>query len=431
MSEKHLLRQLVALGIFLMLGTSLWSQEKPAIDHSYKPLTLKLSDDGSKYVRFIIWHQQWAQTNNLAIEDSKLQVTHFARRSRFLAYAQISPRFLILTHFGLNNFTPTNMTSLGNNGDGPQMFLHDAWTEFKVSHNSALYIGGGLHYWKGLTRLASQSTLNFMTLDAPRPFVHWHSLGITDQFARHFGIYAKGALAKGKLDYRFAVNNPGRNAAGAIPLNGGGDYSKKSNLLYTGVSNADKEGKPTGNTIIEGYARYNLWDKESIVLPFNVGTYLGSKKILALGAGFFNHANGMYDTLRNEHGNISHFAVDAFLDIPAGKGGCLNAYASFLSFDYGENYVSRWAGTGSVFYGQVGFLLPGTKLMPYVAIQSANYDGFDDPVQGTDIGLNYFINGHNAKLTLEYHQIKNDTREGGLNPDGVLTQLRLQAHIFL
>ena len=33
---------------------------KPAVDHSYKPLTLKLTDDGSKYVRFIMWHQFWA-----------------------------------------------------------------------------------------------------------------------------------------------------------------------------------------------------------------------------------------------------------------------------------------------------------------------------------------------------------------------------------
>ena len=30
------------------------------VDHSYKPLTLKLNEDGSKYVRLIMWHQMWA-----------------------------------------------------------------------------------------------------------------------------------------------------------------------------------------------------------------------------------------------------------------------------------------------------------------------------------------------------------------------------------
>ena len=62
------------LMVFLLLtgftAGDLQAQEKPEVDHSYKPLTLKLSEDGSKYVRFIIWHQQWVQTNNLAITET-------------------------------------------------------------------------------------------------------------------------------------------------------------------------------------------------------------------------------------------------------------------------------------------------------------------------------------------------------------------------
>ena len=52
--------------------------------------------------------------------------------------------------------------------------------------------------------------------------------------------------------------------------------------------------------------------------------------------------------------SVNHFAVDAFLDLPVGTGGCLNAYAAFQNFDYGENYVARWAGTGSNIYAQAG-----------------------------------------------------------------------------
>ena len=126
----------------LLLGTTLTAQE--GIDHSYKPLKLNLNEDGSKYVRFIMWHQIWATTNNLSDNTSDFSVTPSIRRSRFLAFAQISPRFLILTHWGLNGLTPNNLTSLGNNGNAPQLFLHDAWGEFKVA--DALYSGGGLHY---------------------------------------------------------------------------------------------------------------------------------------------------------------------------------------------------------------------------------------------------------------------------------------------
>ncbi len=426
--------------LWLLLGVSVWAQEKKEIDHSYKPLTLKLNDDGSKYVRFIIWHQQWLQTGNLAAEDSKLQLTSFARRSRFLAFAQISPRFLILTHIGLNNLGPGNMTPLGNGpGTGAtQFFLHDAWGEFKITPNSnKLYVGTGLHYWKGLTRLANQSTLNFMTMDNTRPFVHWHSLGVTDQFARHFGVYAKGQL--GKFEYRVAANNPmnPRNALGAGRHFG----SEESDLTYDGsggsFGNADRltsDEKPTGYMIVEGYGQYSIFDKESDKLPYKVGTYLGSKKILNIGAGFFAHPNGMYNTATNEHENVTHLAVDAFLDMPLSEGDCLNAYASIMNFNYGDNYVSRWAGTGTVFYGQVGYKLPKLPVMPYVSLQMASYDGMAENISEFNFGVNYYISGHNAKLTLEYHQITNDIREASISDFGDNnrnSQIRLQMHIFL
>jgi hypothetical protein len=423
--KRKSLHTIFSLLAFLMLTAVVAQAQVKEEDHTYKPLTLKLNEDGSKYVRFIMWHQIWLTTNNLDADNAKLQITPSIRRSRFLAFAQISPRFLILTHFGLNSLTPGNMTSLGSNGDSPQMFLHDAWGELKI--NNSLYLGGGLHYWKGLTRLANQSTLNFMTLDQARPFTQWHSLGITDQFARHLGIYAKGEI--GKFDYRVAMNAPGRNG-----LNAGGDYGAMgSEWTYTGFANVNADGDPTGNTILEGYFRYNFWDKESTKLPYQVGTYMGKKKVFGIGAGFFAHPNGMYNATTGEHGDVTHFAVDAFLDMPTGGGkGALNAYASFISFNYGENYVSRWAGTGTSLYGQLGYFINSAKLMPYVAIQSGNYDGYRDPVSSLDAGVNYFINGHNAKVTLEYHQIKGDVREAAIaTQQDAMSQIRLQLHVFL
>ncbi len=420
---KNLLNISALMLLLFGMSTKATAQlDAAAEDHSYKPLKLNLSEDGKKYVRFIMWHQMWLTSNNLDAEDAKFQVTPQIRRARFLAFAQVSPRFLILTHFGLNSLTPSNLTSLGGNGDSPQMFLHDAWAELKL--HKSLYVGGGLHYWKGMTRLANQSTLNFMTLDQSRPFTQWHSLGVTDQFARHLGVYAKGDF--GKFDYRLAVNSPLRNNIGA-------DYSTAgSGLTYTGAANVNTDGDPVGNAVIEGYFRYNFWDKESTKLPFAVGTYLGKKKVFGIGAGFYAHPNGMYNATTGEHGNVTHFAADAFLDMPVGKDGAINAYAAFQSFNYGEDYVGRWAGTGTNVHAQLGYLSRSTKLMPYVAIQSGNYEGYDDAVGSMDVGVNYFINGHNAKVTLEYHRITGDIREGAINnQDESLSQLRLQLHVFL
>ena len=133
-----------------------------------------------------------------------------------------------------------------------------------------------------------------------------------------------------------------------------------------------------------------------------------------------------------DHENVTHFAVDAFLDMPVGQGNALNAYAAWQNFDYGENYVSRWAGTGNAIYAQLGYYLGAAKMMPYIALQSADYDGLEDNITALDIGANYFINGHNCKLTLEYHYIKGDIREAAIaTSEDALSQLRLQLHIFL
>lgn len=430
-------KYMAVLMLGLLIGSTAWAQEKKEADHSYKPLTVKLTEDGSKYIRFIVWHQQWLQTNNLAADDTKAQLTTLARRSRLLAFAQISPRFLILTHIGTNNLTPANMTSLGTNGDAPQFFLHDAWGEFQVSNNKALYIGAGLHYWKGLTRLSNQSTLNMMTMDAPRPFVNWHSLGITDQFARHLGVYAKGTM--GKFEYRLAFNNPmnpanSLGAGASLGNNAGLEGTTASSITYDGAARLNSDGDPMGNMIVEAYAQYSLMDGESDKLPYKVGTYLGKKKIFNIGAGFFAHPNGSYNNATNEHENVTHLAVDAFLDMPLAGEDCLNAYATIMNFNYGENFVSRWAGTGTVFYSHVGYKFPKTRIMPYVSLQLANYDAYDETVSEFNFGVNYFVNGHNAKLTLEYHQITNDIREGAITDfqdNNTLGRIRMQMHIFL
>jgi len=106
MNSGHFSVNKMIIAIFLLMaGLSVNGQEAPVEDHTYKPLTLKLNDSGSKYVRFIMWHQFWATAtqNNPGTRDvngnlidgtngSSAWSTDIAlRRSRFLAYAQVSP----------------------------------------------------------------------------------------------------------------------------------------------------------------------------------------------------------------------------------------------------------------------------------------------------------------------------------------------------
>lgn len=395
------------------------------VDHSYKPLTLKLNDDGSKYIRFITWHQMWLQTGS---EQDAL--TFSIRRSRFLAYAQISPRFLILTHWGLNSLGADDISANPNSqtaNNRSLLFLHDAWSEFMVV-DKKLYIGSGLHYWNGLSRLSSQSTLNFMTLDnagsgnADARLFPWHSITTSDQFARHLGIYAKGSL--GNFGYRISANNA-RNNIGVLSPNVPSYQVNNSSTL------SDSTNIGTWNYM--GYFKYDFFDKEGDKLPYFVGSYLGKKKVFSVGFGFYTHPDALAvgnDLASASRESVTHFAFDAFYDAPINDDLAINALAAYYNFDYGgsSGFSSGGLvpGSGSIIYTQVGILFQDLKLMPYLTYHADNLDSTPDNSNEVAFGLNYFINGHNAKITAEYSSGKKGT------DDAENTNIfRIQTHIFL
>jgi len=231
-NPKKIMRiKLLLLLVMVFAVTHLSAQKKdnlvvpdPTVD-SYQPLTLKLNPEGTKYIRFLMWGQFWLTGANNSADN--FTVTPMLRRARFLAYAQVSPRFLILMHFGVNNLSQSTMNPTGNGALGPQLFMHGAWSEFAVVQKK-LYIGGGLHYWNGISRLTSSSTLNFLTLDNYRRA--WSVLGLTDQFARHLGVFAKGML--GRFAYRISANSPMINSldVNRIPT----EWTGTPQTLYTG-----------------------------------------------------------------------------------------------------------------------------------------------------------------------------------------------------
>ncbi len=425
---------MIIMLLVVVTVTSSFSQDKddipvPEPGDKYKPLTLKLSKDGSKYIRFIMWAQFWLEGQNNS--QGEFKVNPMLRRARILSYAQISPRFLILMHFGVNSLSASNLDPIGNRSNGPQLFFHGVWTEFAVVPEK-IYLGAGLHYWNGISRFTNASTLNFMTIDNYRR--SWATLGLTDQFARHLGIYAKGRF--GRFTYRIAANSAIVNSldVGKIPDTWDGQ------ILYTGK----KEYPDQAAWCYQGYFEWEFFDRESNKLPYKVGTYLGKKKVLNIGTGFFTHPKGSItyqagteeqDSLLIQH-NSSHFAFDVFYDSPVGKG-AITAYAVYYLFNYGPNYtLGQTYGTGSSLLAQLGYLIPKFSkkitLQPYAAFNTANFDAFDNMGNSLRAGLNMFINGHHAKITLEYETTQNmwmnNTPEG---KPGRSNKVILQAQIFL
>ena len=396
------------------------AQQEPPTEYG-SGLKVDLSEKGDMYFRLITFHQFWLDGKTHPVNgENKFTVTPMLRRSRFLMFAQLTDHFLIVTHFGINNLTPAGLHPTGQSSQ-TQLFMHDAWAEFKVT--KYLYLGGGLHYWNGISRLNNQSTLNFLPLDNPR--FAWSTIGTTDQFARHLGVYAKGKI--GKLDYRLAWNGPMVNSVDVI--NGVAPALNKASYVGRATYGAE------ASNVFAGYFNYQFFDQESNKLPYFVGTYLGKKKILNVGAGFNIHPKGsislneLGDSISN---NVLLWAVDVYSELPIGNnGGAVTGYLVYQTNNYGKNYqlngTSQDVFTGSVIYFQGGCLLgseSNVAWQPYVTYSNKSITALNGSTSDIGVGLNCLLTGHHAKLTLEYRN------SGRVNADAV-NRLIFQAVIFL
>lgn len=406
-------------------------------------IKLNVNPEGTKYIRFITWNQTWFRASQLnpgttiGGESVKNNFDISGRRLRMLAYTQISKRYMILAHFGINNQTFINGGGSGSTGTGgygngkkPQMFFHDAWNEYHVvlptkeNKNSSLSLGAGLHYFMGLSRMTMASTLNFLTVDSP--IFSWATIDNADQFARQYGFFAKGKL--NKLEYRFGLNKPFNTSLSPSNVT---EASKAAAVDNNGKSSWAKTG----------YVEYQFLDSESNLLPFKVGSYLGTKRVFNIGAGFYNQPNGTKSSVNGalKSHNVSLLSVDAFLDMPFGdktKNTAVTAYAGYFNYNFGPNYIRNigimnegavdaaytgtdkvmagagnaqpMIGTGDIFYTQVGILMPKgsekpkMRVQPFTAFTYKNFDALPKAVTNIDLGINWLIDGHHAKITTQY-----------------------------
>ncbi|WP_052732230.1 hypothetical protein [Hymenobacter terrenus] len=424
-------------------------------------MKVNLSPDGSKYLRFYTWHQIWTRytenNSNTERAPGKLQsdqIDFAIRRSRLIVLSQLNPRFLIYTHIGINNQTAVSGgVAPATDAKKPQLFIHEAVVEYKI--NKYLSLGAGMHYQNGLSRLTRASTLNFLTMDAP--LTNWPTIEAIDQFARGIGAYAKGRVSR--LDYAFSVNE-------SLLTNQTGAFSTVLGLGATNAATGTNTGRnvaeynPQGTShIYQGYLSWEFLELESNFIPFNVGSYLGTKRVFNLGGGFFYNADGMvsrssssvisgtgiaeltaagltsYNRFPTEKHDIGLWSLDAFFDTPINKetGTAFTAYAVYYNFDMGPNHVRfigasnpgygtnarrgnavPHSGTGQVGFVEAGYLLPknllGPKMrvQPYASYLLAGYEGLrtadneQKNVNIADVGANFYLDGHNAKFTINY-----------------------------
>ena len=413
---KNLFLYSVLLGFSCILS----AQFDPSIG---KGIRWPLNQDGSHYLHFTMTNQIWMRYNESnpgsTVEGSIKKNTFDIgiRRSRIQLYGSLNKRSFVYVQIGVNNINHLSDRKQG-------LFFHDAISEFSVIQDK-LSVGAGITNWVGLSRLSNASIITFLPLDSPIfPFA---TIDATDQFNRKLSLYFKGKL--GKLDYRLALTDP-------MDIEKSTIYDPKEPIGMNSNFAAGAHHKQ-----YQGYFMWQFFDQESNLTPYLAGTYLGTKKVLNLGAGFVRQRDAMWrktssgDTLKSD---LNLIAIDAFADLPLNKdkGNALTAYAGLFFNDYGKGYLRNNGimnpangtaknlesfngagnafplfGTGKVFYTQIGYLFGNNfisaekiRIQPYFAYMLGDYDRLEKSLHVTNAGVNFFLNYHNAKVSLDWQQ---------------------------
>jgi hypothetical protein len=438
MKTIRLTRLIIMLSIS---GNTIFAQNSDEIK-------LKLDEEGKRYVKFTFLNQTWLRYNQsnpgtVVVKEPTAETFDIGlRRTRMQLFGQLTEHVFFYTQFGQNNF---NFLSQNAGNRKLQAFFHDALAEYNVwKQNNHLKLGAGLTIANGLSRFSQPSVSSIMTMDVP--VFAQATVDQTDEFSRKLSVYARGQV--GKMDYRFVLSDP-------FPIINNGqtapDIGEHASFAQYGHHKQ-----------LQGFLAFNFFDSEPHTTPYMTGTYLGKKKIFNLEAGFIAQKNATWTREAIASDTIYHsmnlWSVALFYDAPlrTGNGSALSAYAGYFDYDFGPGYLRYngimnpagagnfgnafpMFGTGSVIYTQLGYLFKNDllgegrgTLMPYVSLMSADYERLRDRMNVFDIGVNWMIKGHNAKLTLDYqnrpvYELKAD----GLEKTSTKSQIVLQYQIFI
>ena len=349
------------------------------------------------------------------------------RRLRIQTYARIDNKTTMVISIGQNNINYLTAKS-------GELRLLDFYVDHRIFRH--LTVGAGQSGWNGVSRFASPNTLRMLALDVPAVAIP--TINQTDNILRKLSAYVNGQWRS--WDYRLIFARP---------------YAPLTDRAIRPVSNFAQVKTAVQ---VAGYLKYQFFEHETLTSPFHAGTYDGTKKVLALGAGFERQARAMWhlnaasDTVLTP---LTQLGLDLFGELPMPGKQALTFYAGYFHYDFGPDYIrviglnnvasgldaggtfsgagNAWPaiGTGSTLYYQLGYLwgLPNRKekIQPFLSGQLSDYDRLSDLVTYYEGGINLLMDGQRSKLSLA---IQNRPIFDAL-PDGALSQISRRNTIVL
>ncbi|MFQ5673634.1 MAG: hypothetical protein ACE5G9_11105 [Nitrospinales bacterium] len=224
-------------------------------------------------------------------------------------------------------------------------------------------------------------------------------------FGRDNGAAVWGTNTSGKFKYQFGAYQGRRNNT-----NSQSNPNQETNLLYAGK------------------LQYNFWDTEAGY--GNKNSYFGKKDILAI-AFVAMHQDDGAGTQENP-GAYNEWSIDFLFEKKLANKAVVTLDFTYYDYDLEDVADAKLIG-GEAFYVSGNYLFPRKfgwgQIQPYVRYQEFNRDstnrvgerGRHDRIEG---GINYIIDGHNAKIALFY--FSDDPGPGQPNADTIKIGAQVQ-----
>lgn len=225
-------------------------------------------------------------------------------------------------------------------------------------------------------------------LDGPYYLSAWDYPGLVSSYPALFagrdnGVTVWGKPLDGKLTYAFGLFQ---------------GHNRK-----LGLSNEDAK------LLFAGRVAYAFLDAEPAPAYYTASTYYGAKDIFTVGLAMLQQSNGV-GTAGNKDDYLG-YNVDVLFEKNLGPG-VLTLEGAAYKYDFKNVDVAPASGNvgglapGKAYLAGAAWLFPQAvgpgKFQPFVRYQRSSPDGPNNEVKAYDLGLNYVIAGHNARLSAVY-----------------------------
>ena len=317
--------------------------------------SIKVGEDVT--IRFGTLLQGWGDWTQDPVSEGYAQ-NLFLRRARLLVGGQVAKNITF--------FIETDNPNLGRapKALGSGFILQDALAEVKLS--DPLTISAGLMFVP-FCRNCIQSAATLLSLDYSS-FSFLATPATQSSVGRDIGFQAKGYFNGNRIEYRVGAFQGFRAAGSRNPLRG------------------------------VGRLQVNLLDAETPGI-FYTGTYLGTKRVLALGGGF--------DMQAGPGDNYKAWTLDAFVDYPVADSVSVTAQVDYFAYDGGQTFPT--VAEQTAIFAEAGLYFKPLRLMPFVKFETQNFDAAAaNDIMRYQAGFTYYISGHNANLKVAYSRLDPD-----------------------